>query len=179
MAVFFTTLFSALGGSAGAAGTAATAGAAASTGFSATSLLSAGATIVGGLASIAAGRQQASALQAQAGQEEIKATQDELEGRQTAVNAIRKMNEEMSAGLVGTFASGLGSSGSAIVAQEEAQRIGERNASLARDQAEQSAAARRQSASQLRQDAKNARTSGILGAVTGGLQYGLRGYNRG
>lgn len=176
MAVFFTTLFSALGGSSGAA---ATAGAAASTGFSATSLLSAGATVLGGLASIASGRQQAAELNAQAGQEEIKATQDELEGRQAAVNSIRKMNEEMSAGLVGTFASGLGSSGSAMVAQEEAQRIGERNASLARDQAAASAAARRQSASQLRQDAKTAKSSGVIGAVMGGFDYGLRQYRRG
>lgn len=177
MAVFFTTLFSALGGSSGAAGAASTG--AAATGLSATSLLSAGATVIGGLASIASGRAQASSLNAQADQEEIKATQDELEGRQAAVNAIRKMNEEMSAGLVGTFASGLGSSGSAVVALEEAQRIGERNASAARDQAAASAAARRQSASQLRQDAKTAKSSGVLGAITGGLQYGLRQYSRG
>lgn len=177
MAVLFTTLFSALGGGGAAAGTAA-AGAAA-TGFSATSLLSAGATIVGGLASLASGSGQAAALNAGADQEMIKASQDELEGRQNAVNAFRQMNEEMSAGLVGSAASGLSSSGSTIVAMEEAQKIGERNASAARDIGSANAAARRQSAFQMRQEAKGAKLGGVLGAVGGALQYGLRNNSRG
>lgn len=176
MAVFFTTLFSALGGG---GGTAAGAGAAATGGLSMTSVFSAASTVVGGLASIAAGNQQAAALEAQAKQDEIQASQDELAGRQEAVNAIRKMNEEMGTGLVASYASGLTSSGSTAVALEEARQAGERNAELARSGGRASAAARRQSAAQRRQDASGAKTGGIFGAISGGLQFGSRKYQRG
>lgn len=178
MATFFTTLFTALGGSAGGA-TAAAGGAAASSGFSLTSILSAGSTIVGGLASIAAGNAQAASLNAQADQAEIQASQDELQGRQEAVNAIRDMNQQMASGLVASYASGLNTMGSTTVALDQAKEVGERNASMARDTAAATAAARRQSASQLRQDASAAKTGGIFGAISGALQFGSRKYSRG
>lgn len=176
MAVFFTTLFTALGGSGGAAASGA---AAASSGLSMTSIFSAASTIVGGLASIAAGNSQAAALNAAAKQDEIQASQDELAGRQEAVNIFRKMNEEMGSGVVASYASGLASSGSTDVAMQEAQRQAERSASLVRGDAEMSAAARRASAAQKRSDASAAKSGGIFGAIAGGLQFGARRYQRG
>lgn len=181
MATFFTVLFSAVGKAASGLGAAAGAGAAgaASTGLSLSSVFSLGSTIVGGLASIAAGNQQAAAMEAEAAQDEIKATQDELTGRQEAINAIRRMNEEMGSGVVAGYASGLQGSGSTVVALEEAQRAAERNADLTRSNAQLSAAARRASAVQRREDAKGARSAGIFGAITGGLQSASRSFQRG
>lgn len=176
MAVFFTTLFSALGSTAGGAGAAA---GAASTGLSLTSIFSAASTVVGGLASIAAGNQQAAALENQAQQDELQANQDELAGRQEAVNAFKRMNEEMGAGLVASYASGLSSSGSTAVALDEARKTGERNAEMSRSTAAASAAARRQSAAQRRSDADGAKTGGIFGAISGGLQWAGRTNQRG
>lgn len=178
MAVFFTTLFSALGSGGGAAAGAGAAGAA-SSGIGLTSIFSAASTVVGGLASIAAGNQQAAALEAQAQQDELQANQDELAGRQEAVNAFKRMNEEMGAGLVASYASGLQSSGSTAVALDEARKTGERNAEMSRSQSAASAAARRQSAAQRRSDADGARAGGIFGAISGGLSYAGRNYQRG
>ena len=179
MATFFATLFTALGGSAGGATAAAGGAAAASSGIGLTSILSAGSTIIGGLASIAAGNAQAASLSAQADQAEIQASQDELQGRQEAVNAIRDMNQQMASGLVASYASGLNTMGSTTVALDQAKEVGERNASMARDTAAATAAARRQSAAQLRQDASAAKTGGIFGAISGALQLGARKYSRG
>lgn len=176
MAEFFTVLFAGIGKAAAAVGGA---GAAAGAGGGLTSIFSLGATVAGGLASIASGRQQASALEAQAAQDRFQATQDELAGRQDAVNAIRKLNQEMGAGVVAGFASGLQSSGSTMVALEEAQKAGERAADMSRLAGEASAAARRVSAQQRLSDAKAAKTAGIFGAIQGGLQYGARQYQRG
>jgi len=177
MAIFFTTLFSALGSGAGAG--AGAAAAAAGTGLSASGILAGASTIVGGLASIAAGRQQAASLNAQAKQDELQASQDLLNGRQEAVNALTKLNQDMAAGVVASYASGLSGSGSTQVALDEAQRIGEMNTNIIRSNAEASAAARRASASQRRMDAKAAKDSGIFGAITGGLQQAQRVYTRG
>lgn len=179
MATFFTALFAGIGKAASAIGGAGAAGAAAGAGSSLTTLFSLGSTIVGGLASIASGRQQAAAMEAEAAQEEIRATQDELAGRQEAVNAIRKMNEDLGAGIVASFASGLQSSGSTMVALEEAKKAGERNAEMSRLNAGQAAAARRANAAQRREDAKAAKSAGIFGAIQGGLQWGARQYQRG
>lgn len=176
MAEFFTLLAAGVTKAATAIGGA---GAAAGAGGGLTSLFSLGSTVVGGLASIASGRQQASALEAQADQDRFQATQDELQGRQEAVNIIRKLNEDMGAGIVAGFASGLQSSGSTMVALEEAQKAGERNADMSRLQGRASAAARRVSAQQRIVDARGARSAGIFGAIQGGLQYGARQYQRG
>lgn len=177
MAVFFTTLFSALGSGGAAAGTGAAA--AAGSGLSLTSIFSAASTVVGGLASIAAGNQQAAALESQAQQDELQANQDELAGRQEAVNAFKRMNEEMGAGLVASYASGLQSSGSTAVALDEARKTGERNAEMSRSTAAASAAARRQSAAQRRSDASGAKAGGIFGTISGGLSWAGRNYQRG
>lgn len=179
MATFFTVLFTAVGKAAAGVGGASAAAGAASSGLSLSSVFSIGSTIVGGLASIAAGNQQAAAMEAQADQDDIQATQDELAGRQEAVNAIRRMNEEMGAGVVAGYASGLQGSGSTQVALDEAQRSAERNADLTRSNAQMSAAARRASGVQRREDAKGARSSGIFGAIAGGMQSVSRTLQRG
>lgn len=180
MAELFTTLIAGLGGggsSAAAAGGAAAG--AATTGFSLTSLLSTGATVVGGLASLASGRNQASALNAQAGQEDIKAVQEEINGRQEALTAMRKLNADLGNVLVAGYASGLAPSGSVEAAQNEALQTGEANITMARNNARFAAAARRGQAAQLRTEARGAKSQGLFSAISGGLSLWSRRDQRG
>lgn len=181
MAELFTTLIAGLGGggsSAAAAGAGAGAAAGAG-GFSLTSLLSAGSTVVGGLASIAAGRNQNAALQSQAQQEEVKAVQEEINGRQEALTAMRKLNSDLSNVLVAGYASGLSPTGSIEAAQEEALQTGEANITMARTNARFSAAARRGQAQQLRNEGAGAKSQGLFSAISGGLSLWSRRNQRG
>jgi hypothetical protein len=184
MAVLFTAFFSALSsgasavGSAGAAAAGA-AGSVASAGGGFAAFASGLSTVVGGLASIAAGSQQKAALDQQAMDEDMRASQETLNGRQAAVEAMQKLNENMGSILVAGYSSGLQSSGSVEVAQEEAKRIGEQNISTARETGRMQSAARRSQARQLRIEGKGAMTSGIFGAIEGGLSLFSRKMARG
>lgn len=187
MAVLFTTLVSALGGGGGAAAGAAagagaaSGGAAAAGGIGSTfaTLASVGSTIVGGLASMAAGRNQQAALNAQAADEETKAVQETINGRQDALSAMRKLNEDLAFVTVAGYGSGLAPTGSIEAAQQEAIATGEANINMARNNAAYASASRRQSASQLRQEGKAARSQGIYGAIQGGLSLFSRRTARG
>jgi hypothetical protein len=179
MAELFTTLIAGLGGGGSAAAAGGAAAGAATTGFSLTSLLSTGATVVGGLASMAAGRQQQSALNAQAGQEEIKAVQEEINGRQEALTAMRKLNSDLSNVLVAGYGSGLSPTGSIEAAQNEALQTGEANITMARNNARFASAARRGQAQQLRIEGRGAKNQGLFSAISGGLSLGSRRDQRG
>lgn len=185
MAVLFTTLVSALGGggatAAGTAAGAAAGGAAAAGGLGSTlaTIASIGSTVVGGLASMASGNQQAAALNMQAKDEEQRAVQETLSGRQEALTAMRKLNQDLSNIVVAGYGSGLAPTGSIEAAQDEALRVGEANVSMARNNAAYASAARRGQAQQLRNEARGARTQGIYGAISGGLSLFSRRAARG
>lgn len=179
MATLFTTLIAGLGGGGGSAAAAGAAGGAAAGGMSLTSLLSVGSTVVGGLASIAAGRNQASALEASASQEETKAVQEEINGRQEALTAMRKLNKDLGNILVAGYGSGLSPTGSIEAAQNEALQTGEANISMARTNARFASAARRGQAQQLRNEAAGAKSQGLFSAISGGLSLWSRRDQRG
>lgn len=187
MAVLFTTLLAGLGGGGGAAaGTAAAAGGAAAAasgaagiGSTLATIASIGSTVVGGLASMASGRQQQAAFNAQAADEESKAVQETLEGRQQALTAMRKLNQDLANVVVAGYGSGLEPTGSIEAAQNEAIRTGEANINMARDNAAYASAARRGQAAQLRNEGRAARQQGIFGAVSGGLSLFARRNARG
>lgn len=176
MATLFLSFFSALGGGGGAAAGAA---GAASSGLSVGGFLSGLSTVVGGLASIAAGAQQKAAMDQQAMDEETRAVQETINGRTQALEAMKKLNDDMAAITVAGYASGLQSSGSIEQAQTEAQRIGETNMNMARDNSKFQAAARRSQAKQNRIEGRGAMTGGIFGAIKGGLSLFSRDMARG
>jgi len=180
MAVLFTSFFAALGNAGAAVGTAASTVGSAIGGTSGIAGFASGlSTIVGGLASIAAGAQQKAALDQQAVDEDTRAAQETLNGRQAAVEAMRKLNDNMGSILVAGYSSGLQSSGSVTTAQDEARKIGEANVDTARETGRIQAAARRSQARQLRIEGKGAMTSGIFGAIEGGLSLFSRKTQRG
>lgn len=190
MAVLFTSFLAAMGGGGAAAGAgAAAAGAAAGAAGAATagaglfssltSIASIGSTIVGGLASIASGKQQDYALQQQARDEETKAVQETINGRAEALTAMRQLNKDLAGITVAGYASGLTAEGSVAAAQEEAIKIGERNVNMARDNAAIASAGRRGQAAQLRSEGRAARRAGIWEAMRGGLQAFSRAGARG
>lgn len=177
MATMFAAVKGAVGGGAAAAGAAGAS--AASTGFSLTSALSVASTVVGGLSAIYAGAQSASQLEQQAVDEETAAVQETLNGRQDALDALRALNDDQAAITAAGFASGIGGDGSVEAAQMEAQKIGERNQNMARDNAAISSAARRGQAGQLRSEAGAKRFGGIAQALKGGFSLAQSKYNRG
>lgn len=184
MAVLFTTFFAALSKGAAALGsvassTAGAVGAAGATGGGFAAFASGLSTVVGGLASVAAGAQQKAALDAQAMDEDMRASQETLNGRQAAVEAMRKLNDNMGQILVAGYASGLQSSGSVTTAQDEAREIGETNVSTARETGRMQSAARRSQARQLRIEGRAAQQAGIFGAIEGGLSLFSRKTARG
>ena len=160
------------GGAAGAAGAGAAAGAAAGAGglFSSLgSIASVASTVIGGLASIAAGRREEAALKQQAIDEDTRAVQEEINGRAEALESIRALNAETARMAVAGYASGIGGSGSVEAAMEESLRLGERNVSMSRDNAAIGSAMRRGQGEQLRLEGRARRSAGVLGAVRGGL----------
>jgi hypothetical protein len=167
MATMFMTFFAAAGKGLAAAGAAASSAVSAVGGTA--SFLSGLSTVVGGLASIAAGNQQKAAAYAQAADEDMRAKQETLNGREAALGAMRKLNEDMAHITVAGYASGLQSSGSVQTAQDEAQRIGEINMDSARNNAKFAAGMRRSSAQQMRVEGDGAQTAGIFSAISGGL----------
>ena len=177
MATLFASFFVALGKGAAAVGAAASS--AVGTAGGAASFLSGLSTVVGGLASIASGRQQKAALDQQAADEDVRATQETINGRQVALDAMKKLNDDMASITVAGFASGLQSSGSVEVAQQEAQKVGDRNMNMARENARFAAAGRRSQAKQYRIEGKAANTQGIFGAIEGGLSLFSRKTERG
>jgi hypothetical protein len=182
MAALFPAFLSAIGSST--AGAAATTAGVAATGTagafsSLASIASIGSTVVGGLASLAGGAQKQAALNAQAFDEEGKAVQETITGRQDALAAMQKLNQDLAKVTVAGFASGLQGDGSIAAAQDEAIRIGEANMNTARNNAAYMAAARRGQARQLRIEGKAARTEGIFGAIQGGLSLFSRRTARG
>lgn len=185
MAALFAPLLSAIGGGTAAAGTAAAATGAATVGATAgafssfSSLASLGATVVGGLASLASGAQQSSALKQQAFDEETRAVQETITGREDAVNAMRKLNDDLAKITVAGYSSGLQSDGSVAAAQQEAIKVGEANVNTARNNAAYLSAARRGQARELRREASGAMVQGIAGAIQGGLSLFSRRTARG
>lgn len=172
MAELFTGIIMAMGGGGGAAagGAAAAAGAgAAAGGFSWAGLASLGATVVGGLASIASGNAQGAALEAQARDENFRAVQETVNGRQEALQAMKKLNQDLANVSVAGYASGLAPQGSIEAAQNAAIEAGEFNITMSRTNAQMAAASRRQNSYQLRQEARAARRAGMFGAIQGGL----------
>lgn len=180
MTVLFTTLAGAIAKGAAAVG-GAVSGAAAGGGALSTlgTLASVGSTIVGGLSSIAAGRQQAAAAESQAQAEEMSATQETINGRNDALTALRRLNSDLSSITVAGYASGLDSSGSVQSAKDQAALIGNENMNMSRDNAAYAAAQRRQQAQQFRNEGRAAKTQGIMGAVSGGLNLFARRNARG
>lgn len=173
MAAMFATLFAGVGKAAAAVGSVVSgAGGAAS-------FLSGLSTVVGGFASIYSGAQQKAALDQQAVDEETRAVQETLNGRQTALDAMKKLNDDMAAITVAGYASGLQASGSVQTAQDEAQKVGDINMNTARENARVQSAARRGQARQLRIEGKGAMTGGIFGAIKGGLSLFSRDAARG
>ena len=126
-----------------------------------------------------AGNQQSSALKAQAAQEETKAVQETINGRQEALQAMRKLNADLASVVVAGYSSGLEPTGSIEAAQNEALAIGEANMNMARNNAAYAAAARRQQAQQFKNEARAAKTGGIFGALQGGLSLFSRASARG
>lgn len=184
MAVLFTTLLTSLGGGGGAAaGAAGAAGAgaagAAAGGFSWATVASVGATVVGGLASMASGSAQKSALDLQAKDEETKAVQETINGRQDALTAMRKLNTDLANIVVAGYGSGLTPEGSVGAAQDQALATGEANINMARNNAAYASAARRGQAQQLRNEGRAAKSQGIYGAIQGGLSLFSRRTARG
>lgn len=183
MATLFTALIAGIGGGGGAAAGATAAAGAAGTAAGAAGTLatiaSIGSTVVGGLASIASGKQQKSALFAQAEQEDMKAVQETLEGRQNALTAMRQLNKDLANITVAGYGSGLTAEGSIEAAQNEAIATGEANINMARDNASYAAAARRGQATQLRNEGRAAGSQGIFGAISGGLSLFSRRTARG
>lgn len=177
MATLFASFLGAIGGGGAAVGGAVATTAAVGGGFA--SFMSGLSTVVGGLASIAAGAQQKAALDQQAVDEETRAVQETINGRQNALDAMKKLNDDMAAITVAGYASGLASSGSIQTAQDEAQKVGEYNMNMARENSRYQAAARRSQAKQLRIEGKGAMTSGIFGAIQGGLSLFSRKTARG
>lgn len=162
----------------GATGAAAAGTAAATTGALGT--LSTALTVVGGLASIMSGAQAKSASDQQAVDEETRATQETINGRQDALQAMRALNRDMAQIAVAGYASGIGGSeGSVGAAQDEARKVGDQNINMSRDNAAFQSAARRGQAGQLRSQGRGAFTSGIFGAVKGGLSLFQRREARG
>lgn len=172
----FATLLSSVKGAAATVGTAATGATSGAGGLSALSVAS---TVVGGLASLYSGAQEASALESQAVDEETRAVQETINGKQDALNALRDLNRDQAKIAVAGYASGIGGEGSVEAAQNEAQKVGEQNISLARENARFQSSARRDQAKQLRYSASGARTGGILGAVRGGTSLFSRRTARG
>jgi hypothetical protein len=167
----------AVGGAATGAATAAAGTAAATTGALGT--LSTAMTVVGGLASIMSGAQAKSAAYQQAVDEETRATQETIQGRQDALQAMRALNSDMAQIAVAGYASGIGGEGSVAAAQDEARKVGDQNINMARDNAGFQSAARRGQARQLRTQGRGEFTSGIFGAVKGGLSLLQRREARG
>lgn len=184
MAALFPAFLSAIGGGGGAAaatGTAAAASAgAAAGGFgSLATIASIGSTVIGGLASMASGSARKAALDAQAFDEESRATQETITGRQDALQAMQKLNQDLAKVTVAGYASGLQGDGSIQAAQNEAVRVGEGNMNMARLNANYMSAARRGQARQLREEGSAARKEGIFGAIQGGLSLFSRRVQRG
>lgn len=183
MAELFTVIVSGLtgggGAAAGATAGAGVAGGAAAGGLSFASIASGLSTVVGGLASIAAGRAEKEALYAQAADEESKAVQEQLNGRQEALTALRKLNQDLAFVTVAGYGSGLTAEGSIDAARQEAMKTGEQNISMARENANYTSAARRGRAYQLKREGRAAATGGMLRAVSGGLSMFSRGQARG
>lgn len=177
MAVLFTTL--AAGIAKGAAAIGGAVSGAAGAGSTLATLASVGSTVVGGLASFAASRQQAAAAEQQAKQEDLQATQETINGREDALNAMRRLNQDLASITVAGYASGLDSSGSVQSAKDQALEIGEANMNMARTNAAMASAARRQQAQQYRNDAKGYKTAGIMGGIQGGLSLFARRNARG
>tara|TARA_R110000744_G_scaffold326330_4_gene432091 strand:- start:5602 stop:6129 length:528 start_codon:yes stop_codon:yes gene_type:complete len=157
---------------AGAAGAAAGAGA--------LGTLSTALTVVGGLASIMSGAKQKSALDQQATDEDTRATQETIQGRQDALSAMRALNQDQAQIAVAGYASGIGGGeGSAAAAQEEARKVGDQNFNLSRDNAAFQSSARRNQGRQYRDQGQGAFTSGLFGAVKGGISLFQRREVRG
>lgn len=180
MTVLFSALAAGIGKATAAIGAAVGGGAAAGGGLSTlTTLASFGSTVVGGLASIASGRQQQHAAEMAASDEEMKATQETLTGRQDALTAMRRLNADLSSITVAGYASGLDPSGSVQAAKDQASEVGEANMNMARDNAAFASASRRQQAQQYRNEGRGAYAQGIMGAVSGGLGLFARRTARG
>lgn len=177
MATLFTTLIGTLTGGGGAAGAGAAAGAAAGGGLNFFSVAS---SVVGGLSSIMAGNAEADALEQQAVDNETRAVQEEINGRQDALDALRRLNRDQASIAVSGYASGIGGGeGSVQAAQEEAQKIGEENVNVARENAGFSSRLRRSQATQNRKSASGARLGGIFGALDQGFSLFTRRTARG
>lgn len=180
MAALFPAFLSAIGASAAPAAAATGAATTAAGGFaSLASIASIGSTVVGGLSSLMAGKAKATALNQQAFDEDTKAVQETITGRQDALAAMQKLNQDMAKITVAGFASGLSGDGSIQAAQDEAKRVGEANINTARNNAAYSSAARRGQAKQLRVEARGASTEGLFGAIQGGLSLFSRRTARG
>lgn len=184
MATMFATMMATLSGgggaaAAGAAGTAATVGTTAATGGGALSAISTGLTVLGGLSSIAGAAQESAAMKSEALQEEGKATQETIKGQEDAAAALRAMNADQAKIAVAGYSSGIGGAGSVATAQEEAQKIGDQNVNISRENAALQSAARRDQAGQLRAGARGAIFGGITRAVGGVSNLFQRRYARG
>lgn len=180
MATLFATFLGALGKAGAAiAGTASAATGAVGAGSTAMTFLTGLSTVVGGLASIRSGQAQEAALEAQAQDETLRANQETINGREVALDAMKKLNDNLAAITVAGYASGLQSSGSVESAQREAMDVGEANMTMARENSRFAAAARRGQANQLRAEGAAARQEGIFGAIRGGLSWAQRGFARG
>jgi hypothetical protein len=177
MATLLTTMIGLMGGGGSAA--TATATAAAATTTSALSIGSVVTTVVGGLSALFAGASQKRALDQQAVDEETRAVQETINGKQDALEAMRRMNKDMAAIAVAGYASGIGSEGSVAAAQAEAQKIGEQNMAMARENSRFSSAARRGQARELRAEGKAALAGGIIKGIGGAVNLFDRRDERG
>lgn len=182
MATMMATMLASLqAGAAGAGVAAGAAGAAGATAAAAGTLgtISTALTVVGGLASIMSGAQQRNALKQQAVDEDTKATQETIQGRQDALQSLRSLNKDMAAIAVAGYSSGIGGEGSVLSAQEEARKVGDQNMNMSRSNAAFQSASRRSSSAQLRKEGNGKFTSGLFGAVKGGLDLFQRRGARG
>nr|DAQ81605.1 MAG TPA: hypothetical protein [Caudoviricetes sp.] len=138
------------------AGTAATIGTIASIGLTAASAFS----------SINAGKQQAASLKLQARQQTANALSDRLQGRQQALQLQEQLDRDLaSQNAMFAARSTLQGEGSALAAQETAQKNATRDIDLARFNADISALSNEQAAANSRADAKAAKTKGYMDAL--------------
>jgi len=184
MAALFPAFISAItGGGGAAAGGAAAASGAAAAGAGAfssfASIASIGSTVVGGLASIAAGNRQAAAQEQAAMDSETQAVQETITGRQDALQAMRQLNQNLAKVSVAGFASGLDSSGSISAAQNQALEAGQANIDMSRTNAAYASARRRGQSNELRREATGSRLAGYGQALSGGLSLLSRRTDRG
>lgn len=146
---------------------------------SAASFISGAFSVGSALTSIGSANIQSAQLEEQAMLQDVQAKQSLLQGEREGLTALEAANAVAAKNIASGFASGLTGSGSVGRASEEAIAKGERESSIARDDALMQANVRKRQASITRTKASSAKDQGYIDAFTKVASFADRQVARG